>query len=147
MKEKFTSIFRAKCPVCLQGKVYEVKNPYDFKKFDKMYERCDKCNHRYEIEAGFWYGAMYVSYAMTVAFSVATFILTYIVDVVFKLNLDALVYFGMIVLNIIALVPITFRTSRLVWMTFFTSYDPEVAKEVKEKGKLLKDEQAAKVIM
>lgn len=133
LKEKFVSIFRAKCPVCLKGNVYEVKNPYNLKKFDYMYERCSHCDHKYEIEAGYWYGAMYVSYALTVAFSVATFILTLIADYLFKLDIDALVYFGLIVLNIILLVPITFRTSRMIWMTFFTSYDPERAKAARER--------------
>ena len=44
-----------------------------------MYERCSNCDHRYEIEGGFWQGAMYVSYAVTVAYSIATFVLTYLI--------------------------------------------------------------------
>lgn len=120
----FYSIFNSKCPVCHQGDVYESKQIYNFNKFDKMHERCSHCGHKYEIENGFWYGAMYVSYALTVAFSVATFILTYL----FYPQASAWLYFGMIVLVLLILVPVTFRLSRMIWMNFFTHYDPEKSK-------------------
>lgn len=120
----FYSIFKEKCPVCHQGEVYESKQIYNFNKFDKMHEKCSHCGHKFEIENGFWYGAMYVSYALTVAFSVATFILTYL----FYPQASAWLYFGMIVFVLLALVPITFRLSRMIWMNFFTHYDPEKSK-------------------
>ena len=44
-----------------------------------MPERCPHCNHKFEIEGGFWQGAMYVSYGLTVAISITTFLLTYII--------------------------------------------------------------------
>jgi hypothetical protein len=42
--------------------------------FTKMNEHCPVCGQVTEIEVGFYYGTGYVSYALTVAFSVATFI-------------------------------------------------------------------------
>lgn len=119
IKDKFYSVFKGKCPVCHQGDVYVSKQIYNPKKFDKMYERCSHCNHKYEIESGYWYGAMYVSYAMTVAFSVATFVLTYLIYP----DAGVWLYFGLIVFTLLAMVPITFRYSRLIWMNFFTSFD------------------------
>jgi hypothetical protein len=85
-----------------------------------MYEKCAHCGHKYEIENGFWYGAMYVSYGLTVAFSVATFVLTYLIYP----DADTWLYFGLIVFVLLALVPITFRYSRLIWMNLFTSFNP-----------------------
>lgn len=122
---KIYSIFKAKCPVCHEGDVYESKQVYNLRKFDKMHERCAYCNHKFEIEQGFWYGAMYVSYALTVAFSVASFVLTYLIYP----EADAWLYFGLIVFVLIGLMPVTYRLSRLIWMNMFTSYDPLKAKK------------------
>jgi uncharacterized protein (DUF983 family) len=116
---KWKSIFRAKCPVCLQGEVYESKSVYNIKKFDKMHERCNHCNHKYEIETGFWYGAMYVSYGLTVAISVATFVLTFLIYP----EASSFLYIGLIFVVVLIFAPITYRTSRLVWMNFFSKYD------------------------
>ena len=41
-----------------------------------MNERCSKCNTKYRIEPSFFYGAMYVSYAVGIAFAVAAFVIT-----------------------------------------------------------------------
>jgi len=45
----------------------------------KMHENCPHCGFHFEIEPGFFWGAMYISYAFSVAlavtFGVATFVL------------------------------------------------------------------------
>jgi uncharacterized protein (DUF983 family) len=113
------SIFSSKCPVCREGEAFVSKNPYDLRKFDKMHENCSHCGHKFEKEQGFWYGAMYVSYAVTVAMSVATFILTFL----FYPVASVWIYISMIAIVILGLAPITFRISRMIWMNFFAKYD------------------------
>lgn len=126
MKESlWYSVFRGKCPVCHDGDVFITKNIYDLKKFDKMHENCSSCGHKYEIEHGFWYGAMFVSYALTVAFSVATFVLTYLIYPA----ATAWVYIWTIITLVILLAPVSYRGSRLIWMNFFSHYDPLKAKK------------------
>ena len=122
---KFYSIFKEKCPVCHVADVFESKQFYNLRKFDKMHERCSHCNHKFEIESGFWYGAMYVSYALTVAFSVASFVLTYLIYPAAGVWL----YFGLIVFVVIAMVPVTYRLSRMIWMNMFSSFDPQKSKQ------------------
>lgn len=134
----FYSVFKGKCPVCHEGDVYQSKKVYNFKEFDKMHDHCSVCGHKYEIENGFFYGAMYVSYAMTVAFSVAIFILTYW----FWPNADYYNYIINIVLGVFVLAPVTFRGSRLIWMNFFSKYNPE-AKKNKEKTTKIGSEKLA----
>lgn len=112
------SIFKHKCPVCHEGDVYKTNNPYHLKKFDKMYERCSYCGHKYEIETGFFYGAMYVSYALTVAIAVAIFVGTY---VLFP-QASYYHYIINIIVGMILLMPITFRFSRIVWMNLFSAF-------------------------
>lgn len=118
---KLYSVFKEKCPVCHIGDVYESKQLYNLRKFDKMYERCAHCGHKFEIEHGFWYGAMYVSYGLTVAFSVAVFVLTYLIYPA----ADAWLYLTLIIAVIVGLVPITYRMSRMIWMNMFSSFDPK----------------------
>lgn len=126
------SIFKGRCPVCQEGKVFKYKNVFHPKKFDKMNERCDHCGHKYEIEAGFFYGAMYVAYALTVAISVATFVLTYLI----YSETPYWVYIINILVVLILLAPVTFRGGRLIWMNFFNHYKPEaIANHEKEKKK------------
>ncbi|MDX1650962.1 MAG: DUF983 domain-containing protein [Brumimicrobium sp.] len=127
--QKLYSIFNGKCPVCHEGKVFTHKSVFHPKKFDKMEERCQKCGHKYEIETGFFYGAMYVGYALTVAFSVATFILTYLI----YQDTPYWVYIINILLILILLAPVTFRAGRLIWINFFSKYDEEAITEFEKK--------------
>src|SRR5690625_7536212 len=65
--DKALSILQCKCPSCLKGKMFRYPgNPLLFK-IPKMSEYCAQCKHKFEIEPGFFFGAMYVSYAFAVA--------------------------------------------------------------------------------
>ena len=120
------SIFKGKCPKCHEGQVFKYKNFFHPIKFDKMEENCSICNHRYEIETGFFYGAMYVNYALTIAISVAVFLTTYLIND----QTPYWVYIIVILTSLIGLAPITYRSGRLIWMNFFTRYDSNHKKDV-----------------
>jgi uncharacterized protein (DUF983 family) len=132
------SIFKGKCPVCHEGRVFTHKSVFHPGKFDKMNERCTSCGHKYEIETGFFYGAMYVAYALTVAISVATFILTYLIYP----ETPYWVYIINILAVLVLLAPVTFRGGRLIWINFFSSYktDAIIQFEAEKKRKTNKDE-------
>ena len=68
------SVLNNKCPRCRKGNIFYSRNAYKFGEFTRMNENCPVCGQPTEIEVGFYYGTGYVSYALTVAFSVATFI-------------------------------------------------------------------------
>jgi uncharacterized protein (DUF983 family) len=122
---KLYSIFNAKCPVCHEGKVFTYKNVFHPNKFDKMEEKCNVCGHKYEIETGFFYGAMYVAYALTVAISVATFILTYLI----YSDTPYWVYIINILAVLLLLAPVNFRGGRIIWMNLFSKYKPDAAEK------------------
>lgn len=120
----FYSIFRNRCPRCHETFVFLNKNPYQ-SGFMKAHTHCSHCGLKYEQEPGFFYGAMYVSYALTVAFSVAVFVAYYVFSLIFKYEFNAIHY---LIINFVALLlftPVMFRLSRMVWMNFFISYKPE----------------------
>lgn len=120
-KSRVYSVLSNTCARCHEGKVFKYNSIFNPKKFDKMHERCEKCGHKYERETGFFYGAMYASYGLTVAFSVATFVLTYLI----YQDTPYWVYIINILVVLIVLAPLNFRLGRLVWINLFTGYDPE----------------------
>ena len=101
------------------GAFFKTNNPYDLKNFDKLNPRCEYCGESFEREPGFYIGAMYVSYALTVAMSVTAFV-GFIVIFDFRLEY---VLAGLI-LAIILLLPVLFRTARIIWINIFVKYDP-----------------------
>lgn len=115
---KLYSIFKQKCPVCHEGDYFKSKLIFSPKAFSEHPEKCEVCHHKFEIETGFFYGAMYVSYALAVAFSVATFVA---IKVLFP-DSPYWVYLIAILSNLFLLAPVTYRLSRMIWMNLFTKY-------------------------
>ena len=57
-------ILRQRCPRCRAGRIFRGSI---FRGFPKMYERCEVCDLKFEREAGYFLGAMYVSYGLALA--------------------------------------------------------------------------------
>jgi len=119
---KIYSIFTSTCPVCHSGEMYCNKNPYKISETLKMNERCPHCDTKFKIEPSFFYGAMYVSYGVGIAFAVAAFIISF-----FILDLGRLNSFFVIIGTLVVFLPIILRLSRNIWINFFFKYDERKA--------------------
>jgi len=85
--------------------------------FMQMFEDCPKCNLHFEIEPGFFWGAMYISYAITVGIMLTLGIGTLVI-----LNdPDFWIYIGIIVPAFILASPFTYRYSRILMLYYFAS--------------------------
>lgn len=115
---KLYSILTGNCPVCQRESMYKEKNAYRLSKIFEMHEHCSHCHTKYKIEPSFFYGAMYVSYAVGIAFAFAAFMLSYFL---FKGSL--LVSFLAIVCTLIFCMPIIMRLSRNIWINIFLHFD------------------------
>ena len=96
---------------------------FSLRKFDDMYEHCPVCHFRYEIEVGFFWGAMYISYGFSVAIVVAVGVSLY-----FLANDPPLwVYAVGVTGSIILLTTFLFRYARVLMLYLFGSvhYDPK----------------------
>lgn len=51
--------------------------PFNISKFDRMHAQYPVCGFYYEVEVGFFWGAMYISYGFSVGIVVAVGILLY----------------------------------------------------------------------
>ncbi|PQV51316.1 DUF983 domain-containing protein [Jejuia pallidilutea] len=124
---KIYSILTGCCPKCHQESMYSNKNAYALSDTLKVNERCSHCNTKYRIEPSFFYGAMYVSYAVGVAFGVAAFVISNLI-----LGADLTVTFIAIVGTLIVFMPVIMRLSRNIWINMFMSYDETLANKNKK---------------
>ncbi len=120
---KLYSILTGTCPRCNEESMYLDKNPYHLGKIFKMHERCSACGLKYKMEPSFFYGAMYVSYGVGIAFAVATFIIAKLFLATTLLNT-----FIAIIGTLIVFMPINMRVSRNIWINMFIKYNPNAIK-------------------
>ena len=120
---KLNSILTGTCPKCQNENMYLDKNPYHLTKVLDMHETCSHCKLKYQLEPSFFYGAMYVSYGVTVAISIAAFVISF---VFFKMSLKH--SFFSIIAAIILSYPYVLRLSRNIYINMFVSYDPQFNK-------------------
>ncbi len=99
------AILRQRCPRCLEGKV--------FRTLVVMYETCPLCGYHFEREQGYFLGAMYASYFLAVP---AVGLLTLAINawVVPDWTLEQAIFLAAV--PFLLLVPLLFRTSRVIWM-------------------------------
>lgn len=126
---KRKSIMTGTCPRCLQSKMYIKSNPYNLAHISKMHERCSKCDLNYYPEPGYYFGAMYVTYALVVG----QFCILYALKTILNYDISIFNFMLIFLAVLFILAPINFRLSRVVWLNFFVSYDEELANKAKNK--------------
>ncbi len=129
---KFYSIAKNKCPHCHEGAFFNHSNPYNLTNFYEMDKSCKVCGEKYEREPGFYFGAMFVSYALNVAWFVAAWVATLVLipeEENLLLIASIIVGFGLV------MAPLTYRLSRLIWINIFVHYEPFTSKEETEEIK------------
>ena len=121
---QWSAFVKAKCPRCRIGNSF-IGPTYGFK-LQKMNEVCPHCNLKFEREPGYFYVAMFVSYAMNVAQMVSVSVAAYILGL--KLDYDNLWYFiSLLTFTTIIFSPFNYRYSRialLYWLSPGLNYEP-----------------------
>ena len=116
-KSPIYSVLNNKCPRCHEGNFFETSNPYDLQKFGRLNDNCSVCKEDFRREPGYYFGATYVSYALTVLFGIGLYMLLCVVflveDVPFIITLSIL---------LILLLPLFYRFSRIIWINLFVKY-------------------------
>jgi hypothetical protein len=116
--------FKMTCPRCRQGKIFKNGMHIGVTKNLEMNPSCGVCGQPTEIEVGFYVGTGYVSYALGVAFTVATLV-AFIVIIGAGENLERLPYwfFGNTAI-LILIQPWMMRFSRSLWLSWFVKHEP-----------------------
>ena len=119
------STLNNRCPRCRSGKIFASSNPFNLKKTVKMNPACPVCGQPTAIEVGLYYGTGYVSYALTVALSVTTFIAWW-VFIGFSTEDNRFFYWlGSNAVLLIIFQPLLMRLSRSLWLSWFVKYDAD----------------------
>lgn len=107
-------IAKGKCPICDTGDVFESDGNILLLKSPKMNTTCDHCGHKYETEPGFFFGAMFVSYALIVAELIMVFFLIN----PFSPSTEMILVAMFVVILVTSFT--NFKYSRLIWMYMLT---------------------------
>jgi hypothetical protein len=91
-----------------------------------MDKSCKVCGEKYEREPGFYFGAMFVSYALNVAW----FVTAWVATLVLIPEEDNIILIASIIIGFgLLMAPLTYRLSRLIWINFFVHYEPFIAEK------------------
>lgn len=118
---KAYSIFNLKCPRCQEGDLFPTGS-FSFKKPFDMPENCPKCGQKYFLGPGFYYGAMFISYAIT-----AFFCLGFVGALLWLTDLSVNMAFMVLLIAICLLFVWFFRIARAIWININVKYDKTAA--------------------
>src|SRR5258708_38371965 len=108
-----TAIGQGRCPHCREGFIF--KYPFSrLRKFSEMNSTCSTCEANFEPEPGFYFGAMYVSYAFTITLFIFTWALLR-----FFFDPPDWVYVLAITSTAVVFTPVSFRYSRILFLYWF----------------------------
>jgi len=113
-KTRSSAVFNGRCPRCRDGNIFKT-SVFTFNNFTKMNPRCPNCNLDYEVEPGFFYGALYISYI----FSVGIFAAVTIILFVFFDDPESKVYITTVIVLSIMFYPFNYRFSRIIYLHLF----------------------------
>lgn len=105
---------KCKCPKCREGDIFNEKGSIFLLKMPKMNKYCEECNFKFEKETGFFFGAMFVSYALATAEMILSFVIFW-----YFINLTPLNVFFIIAIISIFASTLNFRISRSIWIYLF----------------------------
>jgi len=110
-----------KCPRCRVGDMFDPPR-LRFFSGQHMHSSCPVCGIEFEVEPGFFWGAMYFSYALNVAESVALAVAVYISSMFTGFGSPWL-YVGVIIPGIFLFMNLNFRYGRLLLIYLFGEID------------------------
>jgi len=124
---KFEAVIRCKCPRCRIGNLF-YGNPYALKK-QRTNQVCSHCGLYFEIEPGYFYISMYISYAFSV---IEVLIAAFLLYNIFESE-SPWFYCLILIPLIVLLAPVNYRYSRIFLLYFFSpniKYNPKYKDDI-----------------
>jgi uncharacterized protein (DUF983 family) len=121
-KSKLTflqSVLQCKCPQCRKGNLFLTQQHFNLKTFTDMNINCPNCGQDFEIEPGFYLGAMWVSYPIVIFLEIVFILIGLFV---FKIDILAAILFSAIILLILKPPLIRFSRSLFIHLNVSFSY-------------------------
>ena len=83
-----------------------------------MYENCPVCNQKYEIEPGFWLGALWTSYPIVVAIE-----LPFLLTAILFYDMNPFIAIGIMAIIFLILWSTILRLGRSIWINISIHFD------------------------
>lgn len=109
---RFKALLLGRCPRCRQGKIYRT--------MFSMHEHCAVCRLKFRREQGYFLGALYVYYGLSlpIFLSLVFWVSTWRAWSEYVIVFPALLLYA-------PLIPFTYRAARIIWIHFDRFVDPE----------------------
>ncbi len=114
-KNKLVAMLKMKCPRCHEGNMFDAPITEGIYKMNK---ECPVCNQSFELEPGFYWGAMYIGYGLSGGYMLST---VGILLLVFNWSVEAA--FLLSILGGIVIFPLIARLARAIWLHIYVGYD------------------------
>ncbi|HTS66638.1 MAG TPA: DUF983 domain-containing protein [Verrucomicrobiae bacterium] len=111
------AMVHGRCPVCHKGEIFRVPV---WRGYLAMYDRCPVCGLKFEREPGYFLGALYVSYLVSIP-PVLALMLLFWRGLAWRFDRAVFAAF----LAYLPLVPVVTRAARVVWMYVDRHFDPD----------------------
>ncbi len=122
-KTAIGKIVKMKCPHCGKGHLFVNESPFSVSKLGEVKAECTECKTNFNPEPGFYFGAAYVSWALTVAMWVAILVALKVFDAIGLIEFGFLTHPKTFLLTgigfTIVLFPFLFKLSRSIWASSF----------------------------
>ena len=110
-KSTIKAILGAKCPQCHKGDLYSVPVS-SYRKLSEVNKSCSECGVSFHAEPDFFYGAMYISYAFSVAIVISTLVvLNFLIE-----KPELWMYLTTVVVANLLLLPLMLRYSKVLYL-------------------------------
>ena len=121
-RNKFSSVLALKCPRCREGDLFERKGLIVYKNMMGMPKCCPVCEQKYEIEPGFWIGALWTSYPIVVLIE-----FPFLMMALFSKTLGPWIPLCMMFVTFILAFPIMLRLGRSIWISIWIKFDNSIS--------------------
>jgi hypothetical protein len=122
-KSRFVAMLSHDCPVCRQSSIYVNSKVYTWVNLGSMHQECPVCHTNLVPETGFYFGAAYVSWALTVALWVSVLVGLKVFDALgwieFGFLTHPITFLSTGAIVTLLVFPYLFRLSRSIWAYMF----------------------------
>ena len=107
--------------------MFKVANPYRWRTVNEMHHKCPACGVDLRREPGFYFGAAYVNYGLTVSLWVVVLVALYTFGALGWVHFTGFMdqpetFLGAGVVTLILLLPLLQRLSRSIWIHMFVGW-------------------------
>jgi hypothetical protein len=84
-----------------------------------MHEECTNCGQKFDLEPGFYWGAMYIGYALSSGYMLSSM---FIMIFFFQFTVNQSFFFA--ILGAMVIIPTFARLARAIWINIYVKYNP-----------------------